>query len=55
MTVAQFITVEQTKRLMIELQGAVPEGVFQCAAVSHCVPDVDFRFTERRRLELAQR
>jgi 2'-5' RNA ligase len=52
-TIAEFISVERTERLMDELEDVTPQGVFECAAVSYAVPDADFHFTERKRLELA--
>lgn len=53
LTIAEFITVERTNELMVELQGQTPEGDFLCDCVSYAVPDKDFHFTERARLELA--
>ena len=50
MTIAEFLTVEQSNRLAGRLSGTVPEGTWICDAVSYAVPDADFRF--RRRLEL---
>jgi 2'-5' RNA ligase len=52
MTIAEMITVEQTKAIMEELKAVAPSGVFQCTNVSYAVPDADFRFTERARLDL---
>jgi 2'-5' RNA ligase len=52
MTIAEFITVEQTKDLMIKLNGDVPEGDFICDSVSYAVPDDNFHFAERARLQL---
>jgi len=45
MTVAQFITLEQTTELIGNLVGNVPEGVFECAEVTYAVPDEAFHFT----------
>ena len=53
MTIAEFISVEQTEALMGELQDVAPQGSFVCTGVSHAVPDASFHFTERKRLELA--
>jgi hypothetical protein len=53
MTIAEFITMEQTKELTIELKDVVPKGDFVCSGVSYAVPDVNFHFTERVRLNLS--
>ena len=53
MTISEFIDVERTNELMVELQGQVPEGEFPCDYVSYAVPDEHFHFTERARLWLA--
>ena len=37
-----------------ELEGVAPTGVFICSGASYLVPDAGFRFTERRRLDLAR-
>ena len=50
MTIAEFITIERTNALMIELNGAVECGSFRCDGVSHAVPDPSFHFSERRHL-----
>ena len=50
MTIAEFITIERTDALMIELDGAVACGSFLCDGVSHVIPDSSFHFSERRRL-----
>lgn len=52
MTLAEFISVEQTEALMIRLEDVAPTGVFTCTGVSYAVPDAHFHFTERRRLAL---
>jgi 2'-5' RNA ligase len=52
MTLAEFLTVEQTQSLMEELREVAPEGDFLCTHVSYAVPDGAFHFTERGRLEL---
>lgn len=46
--------VDRTKELMVELEGKTPEGDFLCDYVSYAVPDEDFHFTERARLELGK-
>ncbi|WP_044640621.1 2'-5' RNA ligase family protein [Risungbinella massiliensis] len=53
MTIAEFITIEQTKELMIKLKDVAPIGDFICTSVSYAVPDSNFRFTERARLKLS--
>lgn len=53
MTIAEFITVEQTKELMIELKDEAPIGNFNCTGVSYAVPDINFRFIEHARLKLS--
>jgi len=52
MTIAEFISLQQTEELMVELQGLTPQGDFLCDSVSYAVPDVSFHFTERAKLEL---
>jgi 2'-5' RNA ligase len=53
MTIAEFITVEQTLSLMDELRTIAPTGSFICGSVVYAVPDSDFHFSERGRLTLA--
>lgn len=53
MTLAEMISVEQTEAIMEELRGEAPQGNFLCTGVSYVVPDAEFRFTERARLQLA--
>lgn len=52
LTISEFIDAERTNELMVELQGKTPEGEFRCDCVSYAVPDENFHFTERVRLEL---
>jgi hypothetical protein len=52
MTIAEFITIERTDALMMELEGVVDCGSFRCDCVSHAVPDSSFHFLEHRRLSL---
>jgi 2'-5' RNA ligase len=54
MTIAEFITVDQTMALMEELVDAVPPGSFTCDGVSYAVPDGSFGFSERSRLVLGR-
>jgi hypothetical protein len=37
---------------MNELQNQVPTGSFQCSVLSYAVPDEQFRFIERKMLQL---
>ncbi|HEY0073050.1 MAG TPA: 2'-5' RNA ligase family protein [Abditibacteriaceae bacterium] len=55
MTIAEMITVEQTKVFMLDLADTAPKGTFSCTHVSYAVPDANFSFTERGRLQLANR
>jgi 2'-5' RNA ligase len=50
MTIAEFISVEQTEALMHGLVDVAPTGTFMCNGVSYVVPDTQFHFTERKRL-----
>jgi len=43
-TVAEFITVEETDKLLAELQGNVPEGTYPCDAVEYAMPNDAFCF-----------
>ena len=52
MTVAEYLTWEQSERLAARLSSSVVPAEFECSAVSWAVPDENFRFTERRRLPL---
>jgi 2'-5' RNA ligase len=53
MTIAEFVSVETTKRLMRDLEGErAPTGSFVCDHLTYVVPDEEFRFTERRSLKL---
>ncbi len=51
-TIAEFITVERTNSLMVELADSAPRGSFLCTHVSHAVPDARLHFSERGRLYL---
>ncbi len=54
MTIAEFVSVEETEVLMVELADVAPVGDFVCNAVSYAVPDDGFHFDERRRLHLGR-
>jgi 2'-5' RNA ligase len=51
MTIAENITAERTLELMTLFQDVPLSGSFLCTAVSFCVPDEHFRFSERGRLD----
>lgn len=51
-TIAEFITEEETRSLMVELKDLAPQGSFLCSHVSYAVPDGAFCFKERVRLML---
>jgi 2'-5' RNA ligase len=44
MTIAEFIDVEETEKLMRELSGKIPEGSFLCDAIEYAVPTKEFYF-----------
>ncbi len=52
MTIAEFITVEQTAALMVQLAEVAPQGIFTCEGVAYAVPNEDFHFTKRHELAL---
>lgn len=54
MTIAEFITIEQTAALMDELKSIAPIGAFVCTDIAYAVPDADFHFSARRRLGLVR-
>ena len=53
MTIAEFISGEETEALMVALKDVAPSGSFLCNGVSYMVPDSSFHFTERRKLILS--
>lgn len=53
MTIAELISEDETRSLMVELKDVAPQGSFLCTYVSYAVPDSNFHFTEGRRLELS--
>ena len=53
MTIAEFISGDETKSLMVELKDVAPQGSFLCTYVSYAVPDSNFHFAERKRLDLS--
>lgn len=44
MTIAEFLTVDESNRLAARLAGNVPEGTWTCDAIVHAVPDSNFHF-----------
>ncbi len=52
MTIAEFITVEETDRLLQDLQSKVPEGTFVCNEIELAVPDKSFYFQRTLKLPL---
>ena len=44
LTIAEFISVEDSLKLCAELQSCAPSGSFLCDRLEFIVPDVDFRF-----------
>lgn len=43
-TIAEFITVEETTALLMALEGTVSTGSFLCNAIDYAVPNDDFHF-----------
>ncbi len=52
MTIAEFVTMEQRQEIVQALEGRDLRGSFKCQWLSYALPDMAFRFTERRRLFL---
>jgi 2'-5' RNA ligase len=44
MTVAEFVSLEETHALLTQLGNTVPGGTFLCDRVVYAVPDASFRF-----------
>jgi len=55
MTIAEFLSWDQTEQLAAELASQGLAGEFTCSFVSLAIPDETFHFTERRRLFLGGR
>ena len=53
MTIAEYISMEETEQLVDELKDKVVSGRFLCSKLSYAVPDENFHFTERKCLEFA--
>jgi hypothetical protein len=47
MTIAEFLTIEDSLRICADLVGAAPRGSFWCDRLEHVVPDDTFRFQRR--------
>ena len=54
MTIAEFISVDETTQLMAQIGASVPRGEFLCTALSYAVPDSTFRFHEGALLSLGR-
>lgn len=54
MTIAEFISLEETEKLFGELEDEIKSTSFTCSKLSYAVPDDSFHFTERKFLELAR-
>jgi len=52
MTVAEFISLEDTPRLLEKLSGENLRGEYLCDTISYAVPDNDFHFSERAFIKL---
>jgi 2'-5' RNA ligase len=52
MTIAEFVTAEQTLGLMDQLAHSAPIGSFICDRLSYVVPDSSFRFQQQATLPL---
>jgi 2'-5' RNA ligase len=48
MTIAEFISMEQSEVLLVALEGEGLQGRFWCTEVAYAVPDAAFHFTERQ-------
>ncbi len=44
MTIAEFLTLQQTNELLEELSGKVPEGTFRCDSIEYAIPNDQFYF-----------
>ncbi len=47
MTIAEFISIEESLKLCADLQGSAPSGSFLCDRLEFIVPDQEFRFQRR--------
>jgi hypothetical protein len=47
MTIAEFLTIEDSLRICAELADAAPHGSFWCDRLEYVVPDASFRFQHR--------
>lgn len=54
MTIAEFITMEQTNKLLKELNGKVKEGTFVCNEIEYAIPNSDFYFERKAVFSLGE-
>ena len=47
MTIAEFLTIEDSLRICADLIDRAPRGSFWCDRLEHIVPDATFRFQRR--------
>ena len=47
MTIAEFLTIEDSLRICADLSDTAPRGSFWCDRLEHVVPDATFRFQRR--------
>ena len=47
MTIAEFLTIEDSLRICADLMDTAPPGSFWCDRLEHVVPDATFRFQRR--------
>jgi hypothetical protein len=47
MTIAEFLTIEDSLRICADLSDTAPRGSFWCDRLEHVVPDAAFRFQRR--------
>lgn len=52
MTIAEFISLEDSEKLCAELKDGIPNQTFTCERLSYAVPDESFHFSERKFLNL---
>jgi hypothetical protein len=44
MTIAEFVTIEESFRIVEEIRGTAPRGSFLCDRLEFIVPDIDLQF-----------
>jgi len=55
MTIVEFITLEETDKLLLELGGNVPEGAFLCDTIEYAIPNERFYFERALTISLGSR